>query len=346
MRTTSSSRWLRFGAIATLATVMVTGCSSNTSGGGGGSSSSASGTTTANTGSLTKVKVGLAGALASAMPLYVGEADGIFKKYGLDVEPSVLPQGGPALVPAVLSGSVQFASTTAVSVMLAHSTNVAVKVIAPAESGGTVAADDPSELSSLASSGITSVSQLAGKAIGIISLKGIQQLQASAILDKAGIDPTKAHFVAIPSAQMASALTHKRVAAVMFQEPFLTEAAADTKLNDLAAGSVGTTANLPGAQFIASDKMISSNPALVRKFQLAVKEAYTYASAHPSEVRQALVKNAGLAASLASKIKLPVFATAYNEAGIQTIIDLSTKYKFISKSFKASEILAPFPLPA
>jgi hypothetical protein len=53
-----------------------------------------------------------------------------------------------------------------------------------------------------------------------------------------------------------------------------------------------------------------------------------------------MVKWAGLSPELAGKIGLPVFEKGISEKDIQTTIDLTRKYKLISKDLKASSVVS------
>jgi ABC-type nitrate/sulfonate/bicarbonate transport system substrate-binding protein len=62
--------------------------------------------------------------------------------------------------------------------------------------------------------------------------------------------------------------------------------------------------------------------------------------ADPEGARAAMVKWSGLSSDLAAKIGLPLFEKTVSEKDVQVTIDLTYKYKMISKPFKARDVLS------
>ena len=62
--------------------------------------------------------------------------------------------------------------------------------------------------------------------------------------------------------------------------------------------------------------------------------------ADPEGSRAAIVKWAGLSPDLAKKIALPVFEKEIAEHDLQTTIDLARKYKLISRSIAALDVIS------
>ena len=56
--------------------------------------------------------------------------------------------------------------------------------------------------------------------------------------------------------------------------------------------------------------------------------------------RAAMIKWAGLNPDMVGKIGLPLFEKAINEKDVQVTMDLTYKYKMISKPLKAREVLS------
>ena len=83
----------------------------------------------ASSGKPTTISVQDTAGVPSAFLEY-GVQKGFFKKRGLDVK--VKPsQGGATVVPAVVSGSVDIGGSNLVSVLLAQSKKIPVKIVAP-----------------------------------------------------------------------------------------------------------------------------------------------------------------------------------------------------------------------
>lgn len=105
---------------AAVAALALTGC-------GAGSPSGASAPQQGGDGSLTKVTVGVLSIAPSAAVQY-GIDKGYFSKQGLDVQFQT-GQGGAAMLPAVSSGSMDFAVGNPLSVLVAADKGLDMKVV-------------------------------------------------------------------------------------------------------------------------------------------------------------------------------------------------------------------------
>ena len=162
------------------------------SAGSGGSSQAASGG-----GSLTNLTVAYAATGAGFSDLYVGVADGIFKKYGLNVN---LVQVTPAnLVPALLSGSAQIGAGVADGAASAILKGEKLQYVALTE--GTY------NLQLWANNGVSSVHDLVGKSVALTTQGSETDFGLTALLQSYGINPSsvgRKYLVTAP--QMLSAM--------------------------------------------------------------------------------------------------------------------------------------------
>src|SRR5262245_49898302 len=83
-----------------------------------------------------KVTVGVI-PIVDVAPIYLGKSKGFFSKRNIDLN-LTLAQGGAAIVPAVVSGQYQFGFSNVVSLLLAQSKGLPLKVVA---SGNTSTGD-------------------------------------------------------------------------------------------------------------------------------------------------------------------------------------------------------------
>src|SRR5262252_8231436 len=158
-------------------------------------------------------------AIVDVAPIYVGKSQGIFAKHNIDLTLATA-QGGAAIVPAVVSGQYQFGFSNAVSLMLAQSQKVPIKVIANGNNSTGVTTGDFGGLI-VKDPTITSAKQLEGKKVATNTLKNIVDTTTKAIVAKAGGDPSKVSFVELAFPDMAAALDAGRVDAMFVVEPFL-----------------------------------------------------------------------------------------------------------------------------
>jgi NitT/TauT family transport system substrate-binding protein len=284
-----------------------------TAGCGGSNSSSDSG----KPGAVDKIKAGVI-PIVDVAPIYLGKAQGFFSKRNIDLTLEQA-QGGAAIVPAVVSGQYQFGFSNVVSLMLAQSKNVPIKVVAngnnatadPKKDFGMVVVKDPA---------ITSGKDLAGKTVATNTLKNIVDTTVKQIVRKDGGDPTQVKFVELAFPDMAAALDGGRVQAIFVVEPFLSAA--------LAKGwhTVGSFAdvepNLTISGYFTSQQEIAKNPDLVSRFTEAMKESLAYADAHPDAVRQVVTTYTTIKSDVAAKMTLPKYSTDIDKASLDKLSSL------------------------
>ncbi|MEV6842087.1 ABC transporter substrate-binding protein [Actinoplanes sp. NPDC051411] len=284
-----------------------------TAGCGGSNSSSDPG----KPGTVDKIKVGVI-PIVDVAPIYIGKEQGFFAKRNIDLTLEQA-QGGAAIVPSVVSGQYQFGFSNVVSLMLAQSKNVPIKVVAngnnatgdPKKDFGMVVVKDPA---------IKSGKDLAGKTVATNTLKNIVDTTVKQIVRKDGGDPAQVKFVELGFPDMAAALDAGRVQAIFVVEPFLSSA--------LAKGwhTVGSFAdvqpNLTISSYFTSQQEIAKDADLVSRFGEAMKESLSYADAHPDAVRQIVTTYTTIKSDVAAKMTLPKYSTDIDKASLDKLSSL------------------------
>jgi NitT/TauT family transport system substrate-binding protein len=272
-------------------------CSS--SGGGGGSGGSGQ-TTASGGGSLTNLTVAYAATGAGFADLYVGVADGIFKKYGLNVS---LVQVTPAnLVPALLSGSAQIGGGVADGAASAILKGEQLKYVALTE--GTY------NLQLWANSGVTSVKDLAGKTVALTTQGSETDFGLTALLQSEGVNPssvTRKYLVTAP--QMLSAMHSGAVSAALFQPP--------TAQSLTATGGkiVDSLSNLPYAvgAYISPSSYVTANPSVITKFIAAEKANLAYLRSNPQQTMAAIEQYNPTSTAADNKIAYSFFLNVWKQ---------------------------------
>ncbi|WP_344784420.1 ABC transporter substrate-binding protein [Microbacterium kribbense] len=316
-----------------MSAALLTSCSGSPS---SGSSNSAG------AGELTSITVGVL-PIVDVLPVYVGIQEGIFKKHGLEVTPSVA-QGGAALIPSVLQGSVPITFTNTISHMIAYNKGLPVKYLASAvyseSPSGPSSADHPASILATApDSPITSVKQLAGKTISINALKGIQELAVRNAVDVGGGDSSTVKFLALPLQQAQGALEAGRVDAISINEPFTTAA---LKAGDQIIAHPFTDFKIPAADYAdytTSTKYADAHPDVVKNFTAAITEASEWARTHEAAARKVLLTYTKLSAQDAQEITLPYYEAQADPASLQELADLALKYKILDKPLDVTSML-------
>jgi NitT/TauT family transport system substrate-binding protein len=318
MRRFASRRWPVV-ALA-CAALVAAGCGGDN---GGGSSGGGGGSQQATT-----VKVGVI-PIADVAPLFLGIKKGFFKDQRLNVK-TQFAQGGAVIVPSVVSGDFQFGFSNIVSTLIADSKGLPLKIVAQGDFG----ASDPKKawgvLLVKGNGPIKTAKDLEGKKIAVNTLNNICPVTINAALQKRGVDISKISYREIAFPDMLPALQKGDVSAACEVEPFVTIGKAQGN-RGIAAFYYETAPHLPVAQYLTTEKYISENPDVVRRFASAMNRSLTYAESHSAEVRAIIPTYTEIDKKTAQAIQLPTFSPQPNRAAERTVANYMVRYKLIPK---------------
>lgn len=308
-------------------TLLATACGSD----GGGSSSSGG-----DQGGTDNVTVGVIPILDVA-PIYLGVDKGFFKERGIEVKLE-LAEGGAAIVPAVVSGQYQFGFSNVVSLLLAHEKGLPVKVVSNGNNSTGVDGEDFASLMVKGDSPIKSAADLEGKTVAANTLQNIVDTSVRASVRKAGGDPSKVKFTALPFPEQPAALQSGRVDAVFVVEPFQQAVLADGG-KPIASSYVDVAPNLTVATYFTSEKMLADDPDLVKRFTDAMQESLSYADSHPDEAREIIGTYTEIAPEVIEKVVLPKWPAEVNRDSVETLAELALEDGLLEKSADVDSLL-------
>jgi NitT/TauT family transport system substrate-binding protein len=262
---------------------------------------------------------------------YYAVAQGIFHKHGLDVTMQTL-RNGAAIAAAVAGGDCQFGVSNTLQLAQAHVNNVPFKVVAFGD-----VHDERYPLSGLivtTSSGITSGKDLNRKTIGVATLRGLDQLAATALIDKQGGDSSTVQFVELSASASLDALFQGRVAAITLEPPQLEEALATNRVRNL-----GDIENAIAPHWVATDwfsttDYLEKNPDVARRFVSAIYEAGAWSMANRTAAATVLAKVLHSTETQA----YARFATRSEPTLLQSVLDVATRYGYVAPT-KVAELL-------
>ncbi|MFD9434674.1 ABC transporter substrate-binding protein [Streptomyces sp. NPDC060002] len=215
-------------------------------------------------------------------PLYIAEQQGYFKDAGLDVTIKAGAQDTSQNAPSVLNGEAQFAMTDSSGFLKGAAQDMPIRIVTGLQSA-TTQTDPTDGLLVKKDSPIGSFADLEGKTVGISALGGTIQFICEYLVQKAGGDPGKVKFVALPTTSLTDAATSGKTDAVFSFGPFYF-AGLDSGLRSIGNGMNDVPGMVQGLLF-SSQKYLSSNGETAKKFIDAVAKAITYANAHPAAVK-------------------------------------------------------------
>ena len=283
-----------------------------------------------------KITVGVI-PIVDVAPIYLGRDKGFFEKHGLDLDLQ-LAQGGAAIVPSVVSGQYQFGFSNMTSLIIAQSRGLDFRVVAPGNSSTGEKGHDFGAIVAPKGSDIKDASDLEGKMVAVNNLKNIGDTSVKAAIRAAGGDPSKVKFVELGFPDMPAALANKRIDAAWVVEPFLTI----TRKQGASVVSwnlVDTAPHLMIAAYFTTDSYAQAHPEIVKNFRAAMEESLKYASEHPDEARQELLKYTKIPQKLVGDINLPDWPTTVNRKSTQTLADLAEKDGLVSKKPDLDKLL-------
>jgi NitT/TauT family transport system substrate-binding protein len=302
-------RWIPALAASMLALAACGGGDDGGSSGGGGSD-----------GELREVTVGMLPILPTAA-LYAGMEQGFFEDHGINVKVET-GQGGAALLPAVMAGQIDFATSNPVSLLQARQEDLDVRVIAHWTSALSSGDTDINGVVAAAGSGTDSAADLAGKTVAVNTLNGMGGLTIREAVRQDGGDPDAVDFVEMPFPDMPAALEGGNVDAVWVPEPFLgsLQAGGNTVVSYSSKESVQ---GHPTQLFFTSGQLAESDPGLVEDFTAAVEETLEFADGNPDAVKaqigQVLPQ---LPPEVAEKVQLEEFGTDLRRDQLERIGEL------------------------
>jgi ABC-type nitrate/sulfonate/bicarbonate transport system substrate-binding protein len=163
------------------------------------------------------VKIALPVASLESMPIYIAQANGLFKKHNVDVD-VITSRGGGEAMKAYISGDVQIVATGFPEVGLMRSHNVDVELFFAQTSR------PPFAMIGRKDENLKSVADLKGKTIAVTSPGSLTANLARYFVKEAGLDPDKdVSLVSVGGGgEILGALKSSRADAAMVFEPFVT----------------------------------------------------------------------------------------------------------------------------
>jgi NitT/TauT family transport system substrate-binding protein len=267
--------------------------------------------------------------------LTYGVEQGFFEQEGLDVE--VQPsQGGAEAIPAIVSGDVQIAGSNAVSVLLAATQGIDLRIIAP----GTFARPEKDFSAIMVSKDgpIRQPGDLEGKRIAVNTLKNVTEVTAREALAKEGVDPSSLRLTELPFPEMAQAVLKGDADAAFLIEPFVT-AAKNEGLRSLANPYNDTQPGLQVGSYVAQAGFTEENAELVDGFANGVARTAEAIEEDPEQFRSFLPEASELPPEAAKAVTLPQWRAKNDRESLDLLAQLMVKYRLADQEPALDELL-------
>ena len=215
-----------------------------------------------------RINIGAASVSSSALSLWVAQEQGIFAKHGIEAQLIVI-RGGATLVASLLTGEIQAAFTSGVSVLGAAAQGVEVKMLTSISSRVS--------WKLIARPQIKRAEELRGKRFGVQSIVGSTWMYAMLALEQLGLEPTRDNITFLPIGDpvtIGHALEAGRIDAAVL-DPTLSHRLTSkgfTQLVDLAK----TNAIFPGLGIGVTRAYLEQHAMTIEKLVAALTEGLVF----------------------------------------------------------------------
>jgi NitT/TauT family transport system substrate-binding protein len=263
--------------------------------------------------------------------LYIALDEGLFAQQGLHVTIKKIPSSA-AIVQDQLKGQVDISAGAYVGYISAQAAGARFRILAEAST----LRPDTRVLVTTTGSPITTISQLAGKKIGVNGTNSIGTLLISALLAEHGISPSKVTFITEPKGfpAMPAELRDGYWDAAFLAEPYVTVAGEQYGERELADLDQGAALNFPIDGYVATQAWAEKYPHTAAAFVRAIEEGQTLANSDPSAVQAALAKYDDLPLRVtAAMVRSGYPVGPVDETGIQRVADAMLQFGMLGSEY-------------
>ena len=188
---------------------------------------------------------------------------------------------------------------------------------------------------------IRSFADLQNRTVAVNGLRSFFDLTVLESVRRSGGDPDLVSVVAVPFEDQVAALRQGRVDAVSTLEPFAGQL---LRSGFRAVGNPATTALGPrsvATVLMGAKEFVDRNPALMRRFIQALREATDYANTHPAEVRRTISETTGAPPEAVAQLPVPWFITGIERRAAELTTTLMVDHGRIDEAPAVDEFTWP-----
>jgi NitT/TauT family transport system substrate-binding protein len=273
------------------------------------------------------------GTSESFMAPFFARELGLFTKAGLDVDVQALPVLSTA-IPALAGGSLDITASDPTQIANAIGRGIPFRMFA---GGALYDANHPTIVLCVGeNSTVKTARDLAGQAIGVVSLDGLPTASVKEWLRQQGGDPTSVKFVEMSFATVPAALARGAIAAGVIGEPFLSEAKGVRRLAQTFT-SVGRSFYFNC--WFAKKDWLDTNADAVRKLSAALYEAGRWANAHHDESTALVSRISKIEPDKVRGMARALYPLSLEAKLVQPVLDVGNRWGIVAQPVVADNII-------
>lgn len=273
--------------------------------------------------------------------VYYGMRSGIFRKYGLNLEITLLANGG-ASAAALTGGAVDVAYVGLSAVIFGHNRGLPIQIIAPSALYDSARALNA--LLVLKEAPLHTGRDFNGKTLGTVTLGDHLSASIMAWVDQNGGDSKSIKLVEIPAPTATQALESGLVSAVAVNEPFVAQSLSTGKTRVIAHPMDLIAKTFQGGAFAVMAPAAAQKSDAMRRFSEAMHESQLYTNTHLPETVELVASYSGLTPEVVAR-SVRIIDPEYVEVrNLQPVIDMLVRYGVLEKAFSAQDIISAFAL--
>lgn len=270
----------------------------------------------------------------------LADSEGIYAEHDLEVELRQATGFAPNLA-SVVNGETQVGFASVVPLLVARSKGAPIKIIAGTDRAPDSfdAASDPASISVAKESEIRDAKDLEGATVAVTALGSIQDLGTRIMVAKAGGDPSKVKFLALPSNEMIDALEADRVDAVALSEPFTT-VGKQGGLRSLFSYSTEAVPGQPVGAYFTSERTLAQDAKGVTAFVDSIDQVTKEMAKDPDLVRDALPDFTQIKPAVAAEVNLYEYDSTITPEQVDELSGLLVDNGYMKEPVAADSVLA------
>ena len=280
------------------------------------------------------IRVGNVASDTYAEPFYF-EAAGMAKKYGITLNVTTFASNA-AIGSAVAAGALD--AGVADMLMIANGFNHGIP-FAVIAAGGQYSPQNPNlYICTAKSSPYHTAKDFEGQAIGVPTLvSSIAFTATKAWFIKNGADPEKLHFVEMPFATMAAAISRGQVAAAVITEPFLSQIPDNVKMFADPYEAIGKHFLI--SEWFTMRDWTTRYPDVAKRLVSAIYDTARWANANQAQSGAILATRSKLDPDRVKSMRRTEYATSLDPKMLEPVLTSALRYKTIEREIKPSDII-------